>query len=359
MLSVNAVVAELADALVSGTSGLTLVEVQVLSTAPNLTGLQALNILQGLFYFMAIGQIAKEEPFTVLPCTECFTGARLSDSKRRPAYPRLRIIAYGLKTQFIHARFTPVTETIIMKFEKIVKKRCLMPIITRYPRVPASIVAGFQKLLANYDSVTCAVADCLERFNAMTADMKPLFAGIRLVGTAVTVKTLASDLAAAFKAIDLCQPGDIVVIDSHGSVNTAFWGENMTMSALNKGAVAAVIDGACRDVEEIRKIKFPVFAKGIVPNVGSLSGYGQVNVPIQCAGVVVCPGDILVIDGNGIVVVPREDAGEILQKTTELLAKESIVQEKIKNGATIGELINVDEIFKQVFAYQNRAVDNK
>ena len=64
----------------------------------------------------------------------------------------------------------------------------------------------------------------------------------------MTVKTIASDLAAAFKAIDLCKPGDVVVIDSHGSANTAFWGENMTLSAINRGVCAAVIDGACRDV---------------------------------------------------------------------------------------------------------------
>ena len=118
-------------------------------------------------------------------------------------------------------------------------------------RPPADIVAGFRGLLA-HDSITCALSDCMGRFNAMTSDMKPLFDGIRFVGTAVTVKTLAADLAAAFKAIDLSQPGDVVVIDSHGSVNTAFWGENMTLSALNRGVVAAVIDGACRDVEEIR-----------------------------------------------------------------------------------------------------------
>jgi 4-hydroxy-4-methyl-2-oxoglutarate aldolase len=91
----------------------------------------------------------------------------------------------------------------------------------------------------------------------MTSDMRPLFEGIRLVGTAVTVKTLAADLAAAFKAIDVSQPGDIVVIDSRGPVDTAFWGENMTMSALNRGVVSAVIDGACRDVEEIRRMRFP------------------------------------------------------------------------------------------------------
>ncbi|MBC7943670.1 MAG: RraA family protein [Burkholderiales bacterium] len=115
------------------------------------------------------------------------------------------------------------------------------------------IVQGFRDLL-RHDSITCAISDCMGRSNAMTSEMRPLFEGIRLVGTAVTVKTLASDLAAAFKAIDVCQSSDVVVIDSHGSINTAFWGENMTMSALNRGVIAAVIDGACRDAEENRKI---------------------------------------------------------------------------------------------------------
>jgi regulator of RNase E activity RraA len=223
-------------------------------------------------------------------------------------------------------------------------------------RPPADIVEGFKSLLA-HDSITCAISDCMGRFNAMTSDMRPLFDGIRLVGTAVTVKTLAADLAAAFKAIDLCQPGDIVVIDSHGSVNTAFWGENMTMSALNRGVIAAVIDGACRDVEEIRKIRFPVICKGVVPNVGAIAGYGDVNVSIQCAGVAVSPGDIVVADGNGVVVVPMAEAAVILQKARRLLETEHLLQEKIKAGATIGELVDVDEVFRTAFSYQNKALE--
>jgi len=224
-------------------------------------------------------------------------------------------------------------------------------------RPPSEIVEGFRNLL-HYDSVTCAVSDCMGRFNAMTSDMKPLFEGIRIVGTAVTVKTLASDLAAAFKAIDISMPGDVVVIDSHESINTAFWGENMTISALNRGVIAAVVDGACRDVEELRKIKFPVICKGVVPNVGSISGYGHVNVPIQCGGVPVSPGDIVVVDGNGVVVVPRAEAKEILEKARPLLETEHLLQEKIKAGATIGELIKVDQVFRATFSYQNRAMEN-
>lgn len=225
-------------------------------------------------------------------------------------------------------------------------------------RPPSEIVQGFRNLLS-YDSITCAISDCMGRFNAMTSDMKPLFDGIRLVGTAVTVKTLAADLAAPFKAIDVCQPGDIVVIDSHGSINTAFWGENMTMSAINRGVIAALIDGACRDVEEIRKLRFPVICKGIVPNVGAIAGYGDVNVSIQCAGVTVSPGDIVVVDGNGVVVVPMNDAEDILQKSQRLLRKEHILQEKIKGGKTIGELVNIDEIFNTAFSYQNKALESE
>lgn len=224
-------------------------------------------------------------------------------------------------------------------------------------RPPAPVVNGFRELLA-FESPTCALSDVMGRFGAMASDMRPLFDGIRLTGTALTVRTLASDLAAPFKAIDVAQPGDIVVIDARGSVNTAFWGENMTLSALNRGVLAAVIDGACRDVEEIRRLRFPVVCRGIVPNVGSVSGYGDVNVPIQCGGVPVSPGDIIVIDGNGIVVVPIAEAAAVLDRARNLLATEHVLQSKIKAGATIGELVHIDEIVNSTFSYQSRATEN-
>ena len=82
-----------------------------------------------------------------------------------------------------------------------------------------------------------------------------------------------------------------------------------------------------------------------------------VNVSIQCAGVAVSPGDIIVVDGNGVVVVPKSESAVILEKAQRLLETEHLLQEKIKAGATIGELINVDEVFKTVFSYQNRAME--
>jgi 4-hydroxy-4-methyl-2-oxoglutarate aldolase len=118
------------------------------------------------------------------------------------------------------------------------------------------VVQGFRALL-KFDSVTCAISDCMGRFGAMRGDLRPLFESIRFAGTAVTARTLPSDLAAVFKAIDVSRPGDVVVVDTRGSRDTAFWGENMTISAMNRGIAGAIVDGACRDVVEIRRTAVP------------------------------------------------------------------------------------------------------
>jgi RraA family protein len=222
-------------------------------------------------------------------------------------------------------------------------------------RLPDAVLRGYRELL-KFDSATCALSDCMGRFGGMTADMRPLFDAMRFAGPAVTARTLASDLAAVFKAIDVSEPGDVVVVDAHGSRDTAFWGENMTISAQNRGVAGAVIDGACRDVVEIRRLKFPLFSKGAVPNVAAIAGYGEVNVRIQCAGQAVAPGDIIVADENGVVVVPAAAAEELLHRTRRLLETEHVLQERLRGGATIGELVEIDKVFASTFDYQSRAL---
>jgi 4-hydroxy-4-methyl-2-oxoglutarate aldolase len=217
------------------------------------------------------------------------------------------------------------------------------------------VVSGYRELL-KFDSATCALSDCMGRFGAMTADMRPLIESTRFAGPAVTARTLASDLAAVFKAIDVCEPGDVVVVDSHGSRDTAFWGENMTISAQNRGLAGAVIDGACRDVVEIRRLRFPLYCTGIVPNVGAIAGYGQVNVPVQCAGQAVAPGDIVVADENGVVVVPLSAAEDLLERARTLLENEHVLQERLRAGSTIGQLVDIDRVFLTTFDYQSRAL---
>jgi regulator of RNase E activity RraA len=228
----------------------------------------------------------------------------------------------------------------------------LTPTVQRPAR---EVMEAYRGLLQMYDSVTCALSDCMGRFGAMSAVMRPVFEPLSFAGPAVTARTLASDLAAPLKAIDVSEPGDVVVVDAHMAASTAFWGENMTLSAMNRGVVAAVIDGACRDVTEIRRLRFPVVCRGIVPNVAAVAGYGEVNVPVQCGGIALNPGDIVVGDENGVVVVPLARAEEILQKAEQLLETEHVLQEKLRAGGTVGELIGVDDVFASTFAYQQRA----
>jgi len=229
-------------------------------------------------------------------------------------------------------------------------------LIPAVQRPAPEVMEAYRGLLQMYDSVTCALSDCMGRFGAMSAEMRPIFEPVSFAGTAVTARTLASDLAAPLKSIDVAEPGDVIVIDAHMSSSTAFWGENMTLSAMNRGVLAAVIDGACRDVTEIRRLRFPVVCRGIVPNVAAVAGYGDVNVPVQCGGQAVNPGDIVVGDENGVVVVPFARCEEILHKAEQLLETEHLLQEKLRAGGTIGQLVGVDEIFASTFAYQQRAM---
>ena len=148
------------------------------------------------------------------------------------------------------------------------KGRLWMTVVEAIKRPSQNILEGYKRLVETYESVTCAISDNMGRAGAMTADMKPLFEGFRLAGTVVTAKTVGGDLSAVIKAVDLSQPGDIIVVDAQGNANSAFWGENITMSAMNKGVAAAVIDGSFRDEsfrgQSPKEVRFYFFG-GLTP----------------------------------------------------------------------------------------------
>ena len=134
-------------------------------------------------------------------------------------------------------------------------------------------------------------------------------------------------------------------------------GENLCLSAINKGVAASIMEGACRDIEEIRELGFPVYSMGTCCNVGQISGYGAIKVPISCGGVQVNTYDIIMIDGNGIVVVPYEDLETVYQKTKQMMETETNVSDKLKAGETIGHLIDIEKLMKSTFNYQERALE--
>jgi len=215
-------------------------------------------------------------------------------------------------------------------------------------RPSREVVEGFRSLLEEYYSITPGVSDVMNRLNAMSSDIKPVFEGIRMVGIALTVKTITSDLAPVIKALELIQSGDIIVVDTHNSKDTAFWGEIVCMEARRKGATGIILDSAVRDVVELREFKFPVLCQGIAPNVASLVGFGYVNVPIQCGGAAVNPGDIVIVDDNGVVVVPQDEAEDVLKKTRRFLENELKVIDRVKAGETLYQILGLDKLEEAV-----------
>ncbi len=180
------------------------------------------------------------------------------------------------------------------------------------------------------------ISDAMHRKGAMKGIL-PINLGSKIVGRAVTVQTFAGDWAKPVEAIDLAGPGDVLVI-YNGSNFIAPWGGLATLSCKIKGIEGAVIDGAVRDVDEIRAMNYPIFSSGITPNAGDPKGMGEINSEITCAGQTVRPGDYIVGDESGVVVIPKERAYEIARRAKEVEKTESRLYEEIRRGSTLSQV---------------------
>ena len=155
------------------------------------------------------------------------------------------------------------------------------------------------------------VCDCLNRFQAMHAAIRPVVGGT-LLGRAWTARSMPGENNTLLQAIGTAPAGSILVVDAGGFTDRAVWGEVRTMEAIQAGVIGLVVDGAVRDVEAIRQRDFTVFARGICAAGPNKGWNGDVGGQIQCAGVVVNPGDLVVADTDGVVVVPRDREEQVL-----------------------------------------------
>lgn len=169
---------------------------------------------------------------------------------------------------------------------------------------------------------TANIADAQERFG-VPRGIVPVWAGARLVGRARTVRTRAGDNLFVHRALAESQPGDVLVVDGEGDTSRALIGDLIGRRALDAGVVGFVLDGAVRDVEELEELRLPVYARAVTPAGPYKHGPGRLDVPVSIGGVVVAPGDLLVGDGDGVVVVPREQVEEVLTRAEEVLARET------------------------------------
>jgi 3-hexulose-6-phosphate synthase/6-phospho-3-hexuloisomerase len=183
------------------------------------------------------------------------------------------------------------------------------------------------------------LSDALHRGGVLQG-IRPLFPGIRMIGRAVTVRTYPGDWAKPVQAIDVAKPGEVVVIDAGGS-GPALWGELATQSAVQRGLAGVVIDGALRDSPEIMAMKFPAFSRLVMPNAGEPKGFGEIGVPITVGNMRVEPGDWLLGDDDGVVVLPKAIAVEYANRSMDVLERENRIREEIKEGSTLSKVVEL------------------
>ena len=213
----------------------------------------------------------------------------------------------------------------------------------RTTALDAQILEGYKDLLKVY-SPSCVVADAQERAGVMRSYLRPLTKETRFVGPALTVRLEPGNQVDCLDALSVAQAGDVIVVDAAGETETSVWGGLMSGLCKIKGVAGAVIDGAMRDTDETRDLGFFIFAKAIVPRSTHTPYSGrmepvEINVPIQCAGVLVRPGDLVLGDEIGVVVIPLENAAQVLEKAREQAEKEEKTRAKIREGKTVEELL--------------------
>lgn len=191
-------------------------------------------------------------------------------------------------------------------------------------RPSTELVKSFAKIpVAN-------IGDCMNRRACMSSRIKAMNTTL-LLGPALTVKCIPGDNLLLYKAIDMAKTGDVIVVDAQGELSNAITGELMLTWAKFKGITGIVVDGAVRDAGAIKKMDIAVYAAGVTPNGPFKNGPGEINVPITCGGIVVNPGDIVVGDEDGIVVINPKEAPELLEKVQATIAKETKIMEDIRN----------------------------
>lgn len=179
----------------------------------------------------------------------------------------------------------------------------------------------------------------------MANDVRPVLPGHSIAGCAVTVSFSGQDSTILHHAVGMLRPGDVLVIDRQGDTRHACIGGGVGLAALTAGALGAVVDGPCTDPDELEEIGFPVWSRGISPITTRLLGIaGSMNCTVPCAGAVVHPGDLVIADVNGVVVLERARAAEILDSARAKEARSAKNMERVRNGEKLGDCSGATEL---------------
>ncbi len=182
---------------------------------------------------------------------------------------------------------------------------------------------------------------------AMASAIKPLDHGMRLAGTAYTVDCRPDDNLMLHWALTQARPGDVLVVDAKGFLEAGPWGDIMTLAAQTAGIAGLVIDGAVRDSAAVVEMGFPIFSRGVSIKGTAKYQPGKAAVPIVCAGVAVNPGDVVIGDRDGVVVVEAARVAEVIELSRKREEKEKGFREAVEKGTTIADLIGLGPVFER------------
>lgn len=299
--------------------------------------LEALGV-EGISYHVGIDQQMKGmSPFEGLKALRKITGATIavagglnSESAAEAAQAGADIVIVGgaiTKSKDV----TGATKAVISSLGGMAVPTELFK---RYDR--SSVIDAFRKVS------TPNIADAMQKSGGMVGILPRITPGTKMVGRAVTVRTIDGDWAKPVEAIDQAGAGDVIVIDAQGGT-MAIWGELASWSSKIKGIEGVVIDGAARDIPDILEMEFPVFSRHLNPVAGDPKGHGEIGTTIKCGGATVKPGDWIVGDETGVIVVPREKAVEMANRALDVLERENRLREEIQRGSTLSLVLELEK----------------
>ncbi len=217
----------------------------------------------------------------------------------------------------------------------------MLHVIHTIQRVPTELVSEYRQLSS------ATVHEAAGAIGALSANIKPISPDMVVCGPAITVNLRPGDNLMLHKAIYVAKSGDVIVADAKGFTEAGAWGEIMAVAAQARGIGGLVFNGAVRDSQAMTELGFPVFSRALCIKGTEKISLGWINHPLILDNVTIYPGDLILGDRDGVVVVKREDAAEVLQKSKDREEKEKGLKERLKRGESTLDILGFGNILKE------------